>query len=104
MRFLLGTVFVLFSIYTGWVAWEFGYTSVFEVSLREHPSTQVLIDLWIAGALLFFIMILDNRRQGRSFRKVAPFAILTLFFGALGPLLYFFVYPNLLKFRAENKI
>lgn len=103
MRYLIGTVLVLFSIYTGWVAWEFGYTSVFEVALKEHPTTQVLIDLWISCGLLFFIMILDNRRNGRSFRKVAPFAVITLLVGAIGPLLYFLVYPNLLKFRDETK-
>lgn len=102
MRLFLGAVLVLFSIYTGWIAWEFGYTSVFEVSLREHPSTQVLVDLWISCGLLFFIMILDNRRHGRAFRKVAPFALVTLLVGAIGPLLYFLVYPNLLNTKEKE--
>jgi hypothetical protein len=101
MRFLLGTVLVLFSVYTGWIVWEFGYTSVFEVTLREHPSTQALIDLLIACGLLFFVMILDNRRSGRPFRKVAPFAIITILAGSIGPLLYFLVYSNLLKSKSE---
>lgn len=95
MRVILGTILILFSIYTGWIAWEFGYTSVFEVSLREQPSTQVLIDLFIAGGLLFVIMILDNRKRGRSFGKIIPFAIVTALGGSIGPLLYFTVYPDL---------
>jgi len=100
-RLILGTILLLFSVYTGWIIWEFGYTSVFEVSLREHPSTQVLIDLFIAGGLLFFIMILDNKRRGRSISKIVPFAIVTLAAGSIGPLLYFTVYPEL--FESKNK-
>lgn len=103
MRFLLAVVLVLFSIYTGWIVWEFGYTSVFEVSFREHPSTQVVIDLWIACGLLFFIMILDNQRSGRSFHKVAPFAIVTILAGSIGPLLYFLVYSNLLNSKNVSR-
>lgn len=103
VRLLLGTVLVPFSIYTGWIAWEFGYTSVFEVTLREHPSTQVLIDLFIAGGLLFVIMVLDNQRSGRSFRKILPYAIVTCLLASIGPLLYFIVYPDLLKFKTEGK-
>lgn len=95
-RIATGTVLVLFSLYTAWVAWRFGYTSVFEVSLREHPSTQALIDLFIAGGLLFVIMVRDNQRSGRSFRQLLPYAILTCVFASVGPLLYFTVYPDLL--------
>lgn len=97
MKFLLLIILVLFSLYTGWIVWEFGYVSVFEVTLREHPSVQVLIDLIIACGLLTLIMIIDNQRSGRSFRKVAPFVIVTAFAGSIGPLLYFLVYSNLLK-------
>lgn len=101
LRFLLILVLALFSLYTGWIAWEFGYTSVFEVSLRQHPSTQALVDLWISCGLLFFVIIFDNRRNGRPFRKVAPFAIVTMLLGAIGPLLYFLVYPNLLEMKGR---
>lgn len=101
MKLLLGTILVLFTIYTGWIAWEFGYTSVFEVSFREHPSTQAIIDLWIACGLLFFIMILDNQKSGRPFQKVAPFAIITILAGSIGPLLYFLVYSDLLKLKSK---
>jgi hypothetical protein len=103
LRFLLATVLVLFSIYTGWIIWQFGYTSVFEVCLREHPSTQALIDLLISCGLLFFIMIFDNRRSGRPIRKVVPFAIVTVLAGSIGPLLYFLVYSHLLKPKTESE-
>ncbi len=97
VRILLGTILILFSIYTGWVVWQFGYTSVFEVTLREHPSTQVLIDLFITGGLLFVVMVLDHQRSGRSLSKFVPFAIVTILAGSIGPLLYFIVYPDLFK-------
>ena len=97
MRFLIGLVLLLFSVYTGWVVWQFGYTSVFTVTLQQHPSTQVLLDLYIAGSLLFWIMILDNKRQGRAVKKVIPYLVVTMFLGAIGPLIYFLVYPELLK-------
>lgn len=97
MRILLSLVLTIFSIYTGWIVWNFGYTSVFEVSLREHPSTQVLIDLFIMGGIVLGIMILDNQRRGRSFIKVVPFLIITLLAGSIGPLLYFIIHTDLLK-------
>ncbi|MES2803197.1 MAG: hypothetical protein V4654_11940 [Bdellovibrionota bacterium] len=103
MRFLLITVLVIFSIYTGWIVWEFGYTSVFEVTLREHPSTQVLVDLFVTGSILLAIMILDNQRNGRPFRKVLPFVIVTVLAGSIGPLLYFIVYTDLLRL-GSNKV
>ncbi len=104
MRLILGTILVLFSIYTGWIAWEFGYLSVFEVTLRQHPSTQVFVDLLIAGGLLFVIMILDNRRSGRSLVKIVPYAIVTMVGGAIGPLLYFTVYPDLFTTRKNRDL
>jgi hypothetical protein len=83
------------------VAWEFGYTSVFEVAFREHPTTQAVIDLWISCGLLFMIMIVDNRRSGRRPRAVAPYALITMLLGAIGPLLYFIVYPGLLTIKGR---
>jgi hypothetical protein len=103
IRLLLGIVLVLFSVYTGWIAVEFGYTSVFEVAFREHPTTQAVVDLWIACGLLFFVMILDNQRSGGTLYSVAPYAVLTLLLGAIGPLLYFLVQPNLLTPRGVVK-
>lgn len=102
MRQVLATILILFSVYTGWIVWEFGYTSVFEVSFREHPSAQAVIDLFIAGFVLLLIMIADNKRSGRPFRKVLPFLILGVIAGSIGALLYFLVYPNLLKAKAKS--
>ncbi len=99
MRFLLGAVLVLFSAYSGWIVFDFGYLSVFHVTLREHPSTQVFIDLLIACGLLFLVMVADYRKNGRSLLKFIPFVIVTALAGSIGPLLYFIVYPDLLKFK-----
>lgn len=97
MRVILGAVLILFAVYTGWIAIEFGYTSVFEVCLREPPSTQALVDLWISCGLLLLLMVFDNKKNGRPFRLVAPFVVITLVAGAIGPLAYYFVYSDSLK-------
>ncbi len=82
---------------------EFGYTSVFEVAFRGHPTTQAVVDVWIACGLLFFVIILYNQRSGRPLYSVAPHAVLTLLLAAIGPLLYFLVQPNLLTPRGVVK-
>ncbi len=102
MRPFIAVILLLFSVHTGWIAWEFGYTSVFEVAFREQPTTQAVVDLWIACGLLFVIMIRDNTSSGRSLRAVAPFAIVTLVAGSIGPLLYFLFYPGLLQGKAKR--
>lgn len=101
MRIILILVLTFFSIYTGWIAWEFGYTSVLESALREHPTTQVLIDLFIMGGLVLAIMISDNQKSGRTFLQLLPYVILTALLGAIGPLLYFIFYTDLLKAKAK---
>ncbi len=101
MKLVLIIVLAIFSLYTGWIAWEFGYSSVFESALKEHPSTQVLIDLFVMGGLVLAIMISDNQKSGRTFRQLMPYVILTALLGAIGPLLYFIVYTDLLKSKAK---
>lgn len=96
MRILVGILFLAFSAYTAWVAWTFGYTSVFTETLRSQPSTQALVDLFLAAGMLMVIMIVDHLKQGRSLAKLIPYLLLTLVFASVGPLLYFFVYPDLL--------
>ena len=104
MRFLLGLILAFFSAYTVWIASEFGYTSVFVVTLREPPSTQALIDLLIACSLLFFVILSDHRQKGRPLIQFIPFAIATAVAGSIGPLLYFIFYPDLLmpNKKAQN--
>ncbi|HAA57330.1 MAG TPA: DUF2834 domain-containing protein [Myxococcales bacterium] len=103
MRLFIGVVLFAFSFYTAWIVWQFGYTSVFTETLRSHPSTQVLFDLFISGGLLTLVMIVDNHRKGRSFVTLIPFLLLTLSFASIGLLLYVLVYPDLLSFRPQTK-
>ena len=102
MRLFLGVVLLVFSAYTAWVAWQFGYTSVFTVCFSAHPSAQALLDLFIAAGMLTFIMIVDNHRSGRSFLSLLPYLILALVFASIGPLLYFLIHPELLTFKRSS--
>ena len=58
-------------------------------ALRPNSwATQILIDLYIACALLSVWMIKDARARGRSVASVLPFLFLTLLLASMGPLLY----------------
>ena len=81
---------VLFGGYTLWVMaiseqplLEFG------AQLMSRADTaQVVIDLYLACALIGIWMYRDNRRQGRSLAYLLPFYVLTAVFASIGPLLY----------------
>ncbi|AYF86306.1 MULTISPECIES: DUF2834 domain-containing protein [unclassified Pseudomonas] len=81
---------ILFGGYTLWVMaiseqplLEFG------AQLMGRPDTaQVVIDLYLACALIGLWMYQDNRRQGRSLAYLLPFYLLTAVFASIGPLLY----------------
>lgn len=81
---------VLFGGYTLWVMaiseqplLEFG------AQLMSRADTaQVVIDLYLACALIGIWMYQDNRRQGRSLAYLLPFYVLTAVFASIGPLLY----------------
>ncbi|MFC4860780.1 DUF2834 domain-containing protein [Pseudomonas sp. MAHUQ-62] len=81
---------ILFGGYTLWVMaiseqplLEFG------AQLMGRPDTaQVVIDFYLACALIGLWMYQDNRRQGRSLAYLLPFYLLTAVFASIGPLLY----------------
>lgn len=61
----------------------------FGAQLMSRPDTaQVVIDLYLACALIAVWMYQDNRRQGRSLAYLLPFYLLTAVFASIGPLLY----------------
>ncbi|MDA8484157.1 DUF2834 domain-containing protein [Pseudomonas resinovorans] len=81
---------VLFGGYTLWVMaiseqplLEFGAQL-----MRRADTAQVVIDLYLACALIGIWMYRDNRRQGRSLAYLLPFYVLTAVFASIGPLLY----------------
>jgi hypothetical protein len=85
MRALLVVVTGLFSAFTTWVVWQTGLVGFFTQLLATPAGWQVLADLVIALFLVLSWMWRDSRAHARAFW---PFALLTLAFGSIGPLLY----------------
>lgn len=67
----------------------------FGAQLMSRPDTaQVVVDLYLACALIGIWMYQDNRRRGRSVAYLLPFYLLTAVFASIGPLLYLVLRKN----------
>jgi hypothetical protein len=84
-QILLGLVLVDFAALSAWAVWQHGIVGIFELALSSWATALVLTDLVIALSLILFWMRGDARARGMAF---LPYALLTLAFGSVGPLLY----------------
>jgi hypothetical protein len=84
-QILLGLVLVDFAALSAWVVWQHGVIGIFELALSSSATALVLVDLVIALSLVLLWMRGDARERGMAF---LPYALLTLAFGSVGPLLY----------------
>ena len=87
---------VLFTGYTGYTMsiaeqslLSFGY------QLISSPDTaQVVIDLYLMAILAMVWMYQDNKNRGNTIKHWLPYALVTLVFVSVGPLLYLVLRPN----------
>ncbi len=87
---------ILFAGYTGYTMsiaeqslLSFGY------QLVSSPDTaQVVIDLYIMAALALVWMYQDIKSRGKTIKHWLPYALVTLIFVSIGPLLYLVLRPN----------
>lgn len=87
---------VLFVGYTGYTMsiaeqslLSFGY------QLISSPDTaQVVIDLYIMAILALVWMYQDIKRRRKTLKHWLPYALVTLIFVSVGPLLYIVLRPN----------
>lgn len=87
---------VLFAGYTGYTMsiaeqslLSFGY------QLVSSPDTaQVVIDLYIMAVLALAWMYQDIKSRGKTIKHWLPYAVVTLVFVSIGPLLYLVLRPN----------
>lgn len=69
----------------------------FGIQLISSPDTaQVVFDLYIMALLAMVWMYQDCKKLGKSILYFLPFALLTLVFVSIGPLLY-------LSLRSHNE-
>lgn len=81
----LEVVLIAFSIFSGYVVYQYGYIGLFEQGLANAATIQIFLDLTIALSLVLLWMWQDARKRGVS---PLPYVILTLTLGSIGPLLY----------------
>jgi hypothetical protein len=84
-QLILAAVLFDFAALTAWAVWQHGYLGVFQLALSSWGAALIFVDLTIALGLALIWMMGDARERGLSF---LPYALLTLAFGSVGPLLY----------------
>lgn len=93
LAFVLLIPFTLYTAYSIFIADQsllmFGYEL-----MSSADTAQVVIDLYIMALLAIAWMYKDSRRLGKSMSYWLLFAILTLVFVSIGPLLYLALRPS----------
>ncbi len=84
-RIIPGIVLAVFLTDTALIVGEHGYLGFFELALANTATQLMALDLVITLTLASIWMAIDARRRGRS---AVPYLVMTLLFGAAGPLLY----------------
>lgn len=81
----LSVVLLDFSGLTAYALYQYGVVGVVELETANAVTVAAFADLVIALSLVVLWMRQDARERGAS---VAPYVVLTLAFGSVGPLLY----------------
>ena len=81
----LSVVLLDFAGLTAYATYQYGVVGIVEAVTANAVTVTALADLVIALSLVLVWMWQDARERGTS---LAPYVVLTLFFGSVGPLLY----------------
>ena len=90
---------ILLVVFTGYTLYSISISEQsllsFGYQLISSPDTaQVLFDLYIMAFLAVLWMYQDSQKRGKSVWYFIPFAMLTLIFVSVGPLLYLVLRPR----------
>ncbi|OUR61180.1 DUF2834 domain-containing protein [Colwellia sp. 39_35_sub15_T18] len=97
MNLRITSVILLF-IFTGYTLYTMSIAEQsllsFGYQLISSPDTaQVVFDLYIMAFLAIVWMYQDSKNRGKSTMYFLPFAVLTMVFVSIGPLLYLVFKP-----------
>jgi len=84
----LSVVLADFAALTAYAVYHYGLVGFFEIMATNAVTLTALADLTIALSLVLVWMWNDARQRNAAF---VPYAVLTLFLGSVGPLLYLIV-------------
>ncbi len=82
---LLYLLLLVFGVFSTYVLYVHGYIGLWKTGFINLGTMQILADLVIASTLIMFWMVADAPKHGMS---AAPYVVLTLVAGSIGPLLY----------------
>jgi hypothetical protein len=91
VRILVAVVLAAFLAETAYVVAQMGYVGFFEAANANAATRLMMLDLVIVLSLVGVWMVLDARRTGRN---ALPYLLVTVGFGAAGPLLYLLRRPG----------
>jgi hypothetical protein len=101
LQIVLGIVLAAFTFESVWAVYHFGYVGFLETLLSTFPGRLAVVDLSIALSLILVWMWRDARERGASFW---PYALLTVPFGSVGPLLYLIVREGAKRRAVEGRV
>jgi len=81
----LSLVLADFVALTAYAVYHYGYLAFFELHTFNAIGVQIFVDLVIALCVVLGWMVRDAKARGIA---VAPYVVLTLTLGSIGPLLY----------------
>ena len=84
-RWLLIPLTLVFAAVSTWAVYEHGYLNLWKLVVEHSGTLQLFTDLSVSMLLVCTWMVRDARQRGL---RVAPFLLLTLATGSLGPLAY----------------
>ena len=90
-QIVLWLVLLDFAALSVYAVMQHGYLGFFELAMANWATRLMFVDLTIALALFTVWMVQDARARGGSW---LPYALVTLCFGAAGPLLYLIRRPQ----------
>lgn len=96
---LKNTSLILLIVFAGYTAYTMSIAEQsllsFGYQLISSPDTaQVVIDLYIMAFLALVWMYQDIKLRGKTIKHWLPYALVTLIFVSIGPLLYIVLRPQ----------
>ncbi|MDF1662726.1 MAG: DUF2834 domain-containing protein [Planctomycetota bacterium] len=85
LNLLIGAVLFTFVDFTAYALYHHGYIGFWQEAFSSFATSQVTIDLFIALSIVMVWMFKDAKSRNIN---PAPFVILTLALGSIGPLSY----------------
>lgn len=82
---ILFLVLASFGVFSTYVLYVHGYLGLWQTGFTNLGTLQILLDLVIACCLIASWMVVDAPKHGMS---AAPYIVITLAAGSIGPLLY----------------